>query len=81
MIQGVQLSLLGSNLEPYAGGRFEPLLPNNEQQPKAIEIDSSHHWVEEKFIERQGKRYGPYLYKRWRENGRLKSRYLGKAWE
>jgi len=23
--------------------------------------------------------YGPYLYKRWMENGRLRSKYLGKA--
>ncbi|WP_322797961.1 hypothetical protein [Thermoflexus sp.] len=36
-------------------------------------------WVEAKWIPRRGKRYGPYLYVRWREGGRKRSRYRGKA--
>jgi hypothetical protein len=35
-------------------------------------------WTEEKWIQRKGKPYGPYLYRRWREDGRLRSQYLGK---
>ncbi len=35
--------------------------------------------IEEKWIKRAGKLHGPYRYLRYRENGRLKSKYLGKA--
>lgn len=38
------------------------------------------HWREKKWIPgRNGKLYGPYWYERWRENGRCRSKYLGKA--
>jgi len=33
-------------------------------------------WIEEKMING----CGPYLYLRWRENGRCRSKYLGKVW-
>lgn len=35
--------------------------------------------IELKWITRNGKRYGPYRYERWWENGKHKSRYLGRA--
>ena len=35
-------------------------------------------YVELKWISRKGKRYGPYRYLRWQENGKKKSKYLGK---
>lgn len=37
------------------------------------------HYYEEKYIKRNGKLYGPYLYERWEEGGRLRSKYVGKA--
>jgi hypothetical protein len=38
-------------------------------------------WLELKYIPDadSGKTYGPYLYGRWRESGRKRSRYIGKA--
>ncbi len=45
---------------------------------------SKHHetvpegYIELKWISRKGKRYGPYRYLRWQENGKKKSKYLGK---
>jgi hypothetical protein len=36
-------------------------------------------WIELRYVKRNGKVYGPYRYRRWREGGRLRSRYLGKA--
>lgn len=36
-------------------------------------------WFELKFITVRGRRYGPYLYYRWREGGRKRSRYKGKG--
>ena len=38
-------------------------------------------WIEYKYISRGGKRWGPYEYLRWREGGRLRSKYLGKVRE
>ncbi|MEM9566681.1 MAG: hypothetical protein AAF974_00095 [Cyanobacteria bacterium P01_E01_bin.34] len=35
-------------------------------------------YIELKWICRKGKRYGPYRYLRWHENGKKKSKYLGK---
>ncbi|MGK7908460.1 MAG: hypothetical protein AB4040_14725 [Synechococcus sp.] len=35
-------------------------------------------YIEKKWICRNGKRFGPYLYLRWQENGKKKSKYLGK---
>lgn len=38
-------------------------------------------WREEKMIRdsKTGKIYGPYLYERWREGGKCRSKYLGKV--
>lgn len=38
-------------------------------------------WIEVKYIpdSATGRTYGPYLYARWRESGRKRSRYIGKA--
>lgn len=36
-------------------------------------------WIELRYVKRRGKVYGPYRYRRWREGGRMRSRYLGKA--
>lgn len=36
------------------------------------------HFIEEKYIPREGKNFGPYYYLRWWEDGRLKTKYLGK---
>jgi|GEM_PF-6003810 len=36
-------------------------------------------WIELRYVKRNGKVYGPYRVRRWREGGRLRSRYLGKA--
>ena len=36
-------------------------------------------YIEEKWITSNGKPYGPYLYRRWWEDGTLRSKYLGKA--
>jgi len=41
------------------------------------ETDGSGVWIEEKMIGG----CGPYRYKRWREGGRLRSKYLGKVGE
>ena len=35
--------------------------------------------IETKYIKRGDKEYGPYLYLRYREEGRLRSKYLGKG--
>ena len=41
---------------------------------------SSAPWIEHKIIPgKHGKKYGPYRYLRWRENGRTRSKYLGKV--
>lgn len=37
------------------------------------------HFIEEKYIPREGKTFGPYYYLRWWEDGRLKTKYLGKS--
>jgi hypothetical protein len=60
--------LLGSNPKPKSEETSE-LLPNKTEAGS---------WTEEKWIERKGKPYGPYLYRRWRESGKLRSQYLGK---
>ncbi|MCU0525167.1 MAG: hypothetical protein MUF72_10110 [Elainella sp. Prado103] len=57
-------TMLGSNKE----GASSNLLPN---MPGS--------WVEAKYIKRGKELCGPYLYQRWREGGKLRSRYLGKA--
>ncbi len=36
------------------------------------------HFIEEKYIPKDGKKFGPYYYLRWWEDGRLKTKYLGK---
>ncbi len=35
-------------------------------------------YIEEKFIPKDGKTFGPYYYLRWWEDGKLKNKYLGK---
>ena len=35
-------------------------------------------YIEEKYIPKDGKKFGPYYYLRWWEDGRLKTKYLGK---
>jgi len=37
--------------------------------------------VHKKYIKRDGKTFGPYLYQNYRENGVTKTRYLGLAKE
>lgn len=36
-------------------------------------------WWEWKWVEAKGRRYGPYLYRRWRDGRRKRSRYEGKG--
>lgn len=36
-------------------------------------------WIESRYVKRRGKVYGPYRIRRWREGGKLRSQYLGKA--
>lgn len=36
------------------------------------------HFIEEKYIRRDGKIFGPYYYLRWRGGGKLQTKYLGK---
>lgn len=37
------------------------------------------YFIQEKYIPRNGKHFGPYYYLRWREDGKLKNKYLGKT--
>lgn len=37
------------------------------------------YFIEEKYIPKDGKKFGPYYYLRWREDGKLKNKYLGKT--
>ena len=47
-----------------------------EREPEeAQEAKAGSSYIELKYI----KGYGPYAYKRWREKGRLRSKYLGKV--
>ena len=36
------------------------------------------YFIEEKYIPKGGKKFGPYYYLRWKEDGKLKNKYLGK---
>jgi hypothetical protein len=77
LLRGAQLSLfdlgmLGSSLEPNP----DQLHPNMMQPSEAR---GAHHWIEEKYVKRGKKQCGPYRYLRWRQDGKLKSKYLGKA--
>lgn len=66
-------SVLGSNLDTLKA----QLLPNSSPVPNtAIKPSKA---LEYKWIKRAGKLHGPYLYLRWRENGRQRSQYIGKA--
>ena len=48
--------------------------------PSAIASKFGEYWIEHQYKTIKGKQYGPYIVKRWRdENGRKRSRYLGKA--
>lgn len=48
--------------------------------PQSLRGKHGEYWVEEVWKTVNGKKYGPYRYKRWRdENGRKRSKYLGKA--
>ena len=75
--RGEQLELFSGSL---LGSRLETASPNlhpNKMQPgKSCD---SHHWLEEKWIKRGDKHHGPYLYIRWRDGGKLRSKYLGKS--
>lgn len=64
--------VLGSNDQ----GDTSEALPNTVKPGKSCD---AHHWIEEKFIPRSGKLHGPYLYLRWRQDGKLKSKYLGRS--
>lgn len=53
------------------------LIPNTSPVPgTAINPSKA---LEYKWIRRGEKLHGPYLYLRWRENGRQRSQYIGKA--
>lgn len=63
---------------------LEALETAEEQEPRIEQIGNgggasskARGWVELKTI----RGYGPYVYKRWREGGRLKSEYVGKVKE
>ena len=48
--------------------------------PARVTNSAPHGWIETRFIERNGKTYGPYQYERFRdEQGIKRSRYLGKV--
>ena len=48
--------------------------------PSAIASKFGEYWIEHQYKTIKGKQYGPYIVQRWRdENGRKRSRYLGKA--
>lgn len=65
-IQGVQveLDLLGSR---------------SAAKPDDCSLTNSERWIEYKWIRRGSKLCGPYLYQRWREGNKQRSKYLGKA--
>ena len=48
--------------------------------PVRVTNSAAHGWIETRYIERNGKTYGPYQYERFRdEQGIKRSRYLGKV--
>ena len=53
--------------------------PESRHQETSSLLPNKGSWTEKKWIERKGKPYGPYLYRRWREAGRLRSQYMGKV--
>lgn len=50
--------------------KADPIPPDEPQTLKSG-------YIEEKTVRKNGKVVGVYLYQRWRENGKLKSKYLG----
>ena len=49
-----------------------------EREPPKTSRKTSPGHIEEKYIQRGNKRHGPYLYLRYWQDGRLRSKYLGK---
>lgn len=48
--------------------------------PQILRGSHGEYWIEEVYKTVNGKQYGPYRYKRWRDaSGRKRSHYLGKA--
>ncbi|WP_204141312.1 hypothetical protein [Halomicronema sp. CCY15110] len=62
----------------------EPSEPESEgdgsrDEPKQRSPQGSRGHIEAKYIPRGNKRHGPYLYLRYWQGGKLRSKYLGKA--
>ncbi|KKD38788.1 MAG: hypothetical protein WAN66_14170 [Limnoraphis robusta] len=54
-------------------------LPNNQVDTSARQL-SSNGWYERRYVQKSnGNKCGPYLYKVWRENGKRRSKYLGRC--
>ena len=77
VIRGVLESLEAQALQAEALARAEELPADSATRGRRI----GSVWLELKYIPEadSGRTYGPYLYGRWRESGRKRSRYIGKA--
>lgn len=79
-----QFELFGSHSDVDVGGydpTWESLGNETPQGPPKVfpNKPNAGGTIEEKFFSRNGKTYGPYRYLRFREGGKLRSKYLGKV--
>ncbi|MDB9527058.1 hypothetical protein PN498_13740 [Oscillatoria sp. CS-180] len=61
-------------LKAALGGLLEAV----ERDKRRLSEKGSRGHIEEKYIQRGNKRHGPYLYLRYWQDGKLRSKYLGK---
>ena len=75
------LSHQKKDAESFDGQDQDTEQSNNHQIDSTLtESKFGEYWVEQQYKTIKGKTYGPYLVQRWRdENGKKRSRYLGKA--
>lgn len=65
----------------FLGGEVEEEedLPVKDNVSTGKQKKGSRGWVQLKYIEKNGKSYGPYAYRRWWEGKRCRSEYIGKV--